>query len=72
MSRTPIDILCFNCGEVCGREYPARISHFDGGEPGFSEGAGENFVVNGEWHCSQECADKTSALYSESEEEGGE
>ncbi len=52
-------IYCPQCGEPCGREYPPRFSILDGGDPGFCEGKGEDFEVDGVWHCSQECADKT-------------
>ena len=53
------DILCKQCGKPCGRRYPDRWSMFDGGEPGFDEGIGENFAVGDSWHCSQKCADRT-------------
>jgi hypothetical protein len=66
--KRPEDIICPQCGEVCGKEYPARFSLLDGGEPGFSEGIGENFVVDGAWHCSKECADKTRAENAPEEE----
>lgn len=53
MKNTPI--YCPQCGKQCGIEYPPRFSSLDGGEPGFSEGIGEDFNVDGEWHCSEEC-----------------
>ena len=48
-------IECANCGEPCGKEYPDRISDIDGGEPGFREGKGEDFALDGVWFCSQKC-----------------
>jgi hypothetical protein len=59
--RTVQIIHCPQCGEPCGRQYPDRILVLDGGELGFAEGKGEDFQVNGVWHCSQACADKTVA-----------
>ena len=56
MSRSVIE--CGNCGEPCGRSYSATGPTYDsGGEPGFAEGIGENFSLNGIWFCSQDCLD---------------
>lgn len=60
--RTPTIIRCHQCDKECGRSYPDRWSSIDGGEPGFREGIGENYVdAEGRWHCSQACLDKTIA-----------
>jgi hypothetical protein len=48
------------CGKSCGKQYyPAT---FDSrGEPGYSEGIGEDFSLHGVWHCSEQCLDDAKA-----------
>ena len=49
----PTTIYCPVCEEPCGREYPATGPTYEsGGEPGFREGKGEDFTLNGVWYCS--------------------
>ncbi len=45
-------IECDTCGEPCGKQYPDTHE-----EPGFREGKGENFRIDGLWFCSQKCMD---------------
>lgn len=53
-------IYCPQCGEPCGKYYPSTgPTVHSGGEIEFSEGIGENFIADGNWHCSQDCVDKT-------------
>ena len=54
---TTLRIYC-PCGNLCGREHaPIGPTWDSGGEPGYREGAGENFPLSGKWYCSQECLD---------------
>ena len=54
-------IYCPECDNPCGIQHPDRgPSYASGGEQGYAEGIGENFVINGEWYCSQECKDAAS------------
>ena len=49
-------IYCPQCDTPCGIQHPDRgPSYSSGGEPGYAEGIGENFVWNDEWYCSEEC-----------------
>jgi hypothetical protein len=50
-------IIYCRCGQPCGRQYPDYP-----GEPGFSEGFGEDFVLYEIWHCSQKCLDEAKAV----------
>lgn len=54
-------IYCHNCGEPCGRVYPAKVygDPYDC-YPAEAVGPGENFVdEENNWHCSQKCLDAT-------------
>lgn len=47
-------IECANCGEPCGKQYPA-----DQTDPGFREGKGEEFCLpDDRWCCSEECREQ--------------
>jgi hypothetical protein len=49
-------IVCPVCDEPCGRDYPETGPTYDsGGEPGFREGIGEDYQLDGVWYCSAEC-----------------
>jgi len=63
-------IYCPTCDVVCGRDYPdTGPSYSSGGEPGFREGPGEDFVYKGEWYCSAECRDVAIAADKEEEDD---
>lgn len=52
-------IIYCRCGEPCGYQYPdTGPTYSSGGEQGYAEGPGEDFTLNDEWFCSQECLDE--------------
>jgi hypothetical protein len=56
-------IHCAFCDDPCGKEYPdTGPTYSSGGEQGFREGIGENFILNDEWYCSQMCLDAAIKL----------
>ena len=53
-------IYCPQCNQPCGKQYPdSGPTYSSGGEQGYSEGVGENFVYRDKWHCSEKCKQKS-------------
>ncbi len=59
MIRAPNVIVCYQCGEPCGRYHDMSGDIINGFDLPFAEGKGENFTCEGLWHCSEQCRFKT-------------